>query len=162
LDTVRRVAGFGDEFEVRLRSRGPGEPGTAPWVLLAVRGGPNDDDPDPDWVFPGLDDPPTGWFAGVDGPIPERTASTAIEPVTVLTRWRDAIARQGRRALTGTNRDALERDITWLRSRASGHRAEVLHRLANAADGGSHDFDGSFRADPGALRPARTALVVVS
>lgn len=139
------------QVQLRLRQRHAQEPGSAPWILIGVA---HEDT----WVFPGLDRPNTHWLGIPKDAEPIAVPFSQIEPETVLRRWRNSVARQGRRAVTGTNREHLMADATWLRSHASGHRAELLERLADAAATGSYDFDGRFRPDPSNI-PRRWAAV---
>ncbi|MDO5681693.1 MAG: hypothetical protein Q4G46_02535 [Propionibacteriaceae bacterium] len=154
-DAVRLLGGCaGTTVEVRLRGG----------RLLAIRSSAWGDpakrtDPDGDWWFPGLDrisrdalgttyaGPPTIW-----------PAPAGLDPVTVVTRWRDRVARQGRRTVTGAGLTGLTRDRAWLETVASPARARLLAGLAEAGARGERRFDGSFEADPTALRPAWTAL----
>nr|VDG62433.1 Uncharacterised protein [Streptococcus thermophilus] len=139
--TLRVLASaVGVEVQLRLRQRRPEEPGRSPWVLIGVGH-------DGTWVFPGLDRPNEHWLGAPHDVAPKAVASSRVEPATVLRRWRDAVARQGRRGATGTNRDRLMADAAWLRAHASGHRADLLECLAEAAAAGTRGFDGRFRAD---------------
>ncbi|WP_296148023.1 hypothetical protein [uncultured Corynebacterium sp.] len=139
------------QVQLRLRQRHAQEPGSAPWILIGVAH-------DNTWVFPGLDRPNNHWLGVPKDAEPVAVPFSQTEPETVLQRWRDAVARQGRRAVTGTNRERVMADATWLRSHASGHRADLLENLADAAATGSHDFDGRFRPDPRDI-PRRWAAV---
>lgn len=130
---LRVMAGaVGVTVHLRLRARRPEEPGRSPWILISIGH-------ESTWVFPGLDDPDVHWL-GVPQDIAPTTVSMAqVDPATVLRRWRDAVARQGRRAVTGTNRERLMADAAWLRTHASGHRADLLEQLARAAAVDPHD-----------------------
>ncbi|MCQ4624155.1 hypothetical protein KBX18_01045 [Corynebacterium sp. CCUG 69979] len=134
------ASAVGTQVQLRLRERRPEEPGRSPWVLIGVGH-------DGTWVFPGLDRPNEHWLGVPQNVAPKAVASSRVEPATVLRRWRDAVARQGRRGATGTNRDRLMADAAWLRAHASGHRADLLERLADAAAAGTRGFDGRFHAD---------------
>lgn|GEM_PF-6075197 len=131
----------GVTVQLRMRKRHAWEQGRTPWILIGLA---HEDT----WVFPGLDRPHTHWLGVPQDARPVVATRSHIEPETVLQRWRDAVARQGRRAVTGTNRKRIMADAAWLRANASGHRADLLEQLAQAAAAGSHDFDGRFRPDP--------------
>ncbi|MCZ9291944.1 hypothetical protein [Corynebacterium lehmanniae] len=119
---------------VRLRVRRADEFGRAPWLLIGICF--NDE-----WIFPGLDHAPEELPE-----TPKRIATVPARhaektPSAVLRRWRDAVARQGFRAVTGAGRSALMKDASWLRSHASSHRADALEQLADAATAGSTTID---------------------
>lgn len=124
MPALRVVAGAaGTLVELRLRARTEAEPGPTPWILIGVgHGG--------EWIFPGLDQPAVHWL-GVPHAVPATISSATIDPAAVLRRWRDTVARQGRR---GINAEQLLIDATWLRSHASPRRAALLEHLARTDD----------------------------
>lgn len=141
IPALRVVASaVGVEVKLRLRQRRPYEPGRTPWILIGVGHAGA-------WVFPGLDEPEVHWLGVPHDVEPKAVSSAQVEPATVLRRWRDAIARQGRCAVTGTNRERLLADAAWLRTHASVHRAQLLELLAEAAAAGTRDFAGHFHPD---------------
>lgn len=144
----------GTQVHVRVRARRPEEPGNTQWVLVGVF---HKDT----WVFPGLDNPDVHWLGAPRDAAPVTVTSAVIEPATVVRRWRDAVARHGRRAVTGAGRDRLMDDVAWLRAHASGHRATLLEQLAEAGAAGEYRFDGNFQADPRDLPRRWTALAAV-
>lgn len=159
-EAIRFIAGSrGEAVLARLRPREPQDGHTAAWTLMGIR---CEGWAVTDWVFPGLDRlTRSDVGAAVVDDLPDAPAP-GIEPALILRRWRDAVARQGRRAVTGTQRIALDRDRRWLSEHASPQRAALLGRLAEAGAAGTRAFDGSFLPDPSALRPTWTALVIIS
>ena len=144
----------GVTMQLRLRQRRAWEQGRTQWILIGIGH-------DNTWVFSGLDHPNIHWLGVPQDAKPVAVARSYLEPETVLQRWRDAVARQGRRAVTGTNRERITADAAWLRANASGHRADLLEQLAEAAATGSHDFDGRFRPDPSGIPRRWTAVAAV-
>lgn len=144
----------GAQVQVRLRARTAVEPGRSQWVLIAVG---HDDT----WIFPGLDRPEVHWLGAPRDVAPKPITSSVVDPAAVLRRWRDAVARQGRRAVSGSSRTRLMADAEWLRSHASGRRATLLEQLADAASAGDIAFDGRFHADPRDLPRRWVAIAAV-
>ena len=140
---------------VRLRVRRADEFGRAPWLLIGICF--NDE-----WIFPGLDHAPEELPETPRriATVPTKTAEKT--PSAVLRRWRDAVARQGFRAVTEAGRSALIKDAAWLRSHASSHRADALEQLAAAAAAGSTAFDGRFVPDLKEFRRRWLAVAAMS
>lgn len=159
-ESIRFIVGsHREDVLVRLRPREPQDAHGAAWTLVGVR---CENWGLSDWVFPGLD---RLTRADVGAEISDElhdAPTVGVEPSVILRRWRDAVARQGRRAVTGTQRAALDRDGRWLLAHANPHRAALLERLAEAGAAGTRRFDGSFEPDQTALRPIWTALVLIS
>lgn len=145
----------GVRVRVRLRVRRADEFGRAPWLLISVcfNG---------EWIFPGLDRIPGEMLE------PPRRAETVPAkpaektPLFIMRRWRDAVARQGFRAVTEAGRSALIKDAAWLRSHASSHRADALEQLAAAAAAGSTAFDERFVPDLKEFRRRWLAVAAMS
>lgn len=150
-DAVRLIAGCaGAEVEVRLHED----------RLLAIAFA-TDDEADRPVLFPGLDvinrDAVGAHYRGAPQPL---TDLIGVEPGDLVLRWRDRVAREGRRAVTGAGVPALHRDRDWLTAAASPTRANLLDRLGIAAAQGTRRFDGSFAPDPTAIRPIWTAVAL--
>ena len=142
----------GVRVRVRLRVRRADEFGRAPWLLIGVcfNG---------EWIFPGLDRIPGEMLDSLRRAETVPAKSAGKTPSTILRRWRDAVARQGFRAVTGAGRSALIKDAAWLRSHASSHRADALEQLAAAAAAGSTAFVGRSVPD---LREFRRRWLAVA